>query len=358
MLIKQYIQESDFKDFESDIVERLIWLATKLGFQAVKRKHGGMLLLVSRKKIKSNYIKIKNNRLDQKAGRCFFDPDVEEMIVSHGVEDGAILIDKKGCIIDNNCALPLDFKKSDIGDKPPGGVRRATALNVTKRFKGIAVMIRANGLVSIVYRGRITGIIRYTEMPYGTIVPLVEKVDLDCFPEVSSFAPKLRNKVRLANTKKLIMGMQAPYDAKLDFFRERNPVEVEWELDRHQFQPQFTHSGSDVADNMAYLPPPSSIIQQNMMDLTGFYGKNPPPTMARKMFDLIMQYMDDNNMLSSGNQHRIIPNPRRERTTPLSIESSIPHDLNINRMMGSNNITGLVNGLYSLINNGKKDQSD
>jgi len=358
MLIAQYIQESDFKDFSSDIVERLIWLATKLGFQAVKRKHGGMLLLVSRKKIKSNYIKIKNNRLDQKSGRFFFDPDVEEMIVSHGVEDGAILIDKKGCLIDNNCALPLDFKRSDNGDKPPGGVRRATALNVTKRFKGLAVMIRSNGLVSIVYQGSVIGIVHYKEMPFGNIVPLVEKVDLDYFPEISSFPPKLWKKVYFANAKKMITRMQGPFDSKLDFFEERNQVEVEWELDRHQFQPRITHAGTHIADNMTYLPPPRPPVPEEANDIARFFGKNPPPTMARKMFDLIVQFMNSDNLLSGGNTPRIIQNSKRERTVPLSMERSLPHDLNINRAISPNSVSALVNGLYSLINNGKKDEED
>ena len=190
MLISQYIRCNRFKDFNEKLVEKLIWLGAKMGFRAVKRKHGGMLLMVSRKKIKSNYEKILNNHLDHSVGRYVFTPEVEKLIIHHGTEDGAIIIDRKGKLIENNCALPLNFKGQNSEKKIHPGVRRATAVNVTKRFKALAMIIRSNGLVTIVYHGKIRGIIKFTETDGGRIVPLVDNVSLSYFPDISSFSPK------------------------------------------------------------------------------------------------------------------------------------------------------------------------
>ena len=305
MLITQFISSNKFKEFDDKLVEKLIWLGAKIGFRAVKRKHGGMLVMVSRKKIKSNYDKILNNRLDYSAGRYAFAPEVEKLIIHHGTEDGAILIDRKGKLIDNNCALPLDFKKNDDTKRTLGGVRRSTAINVTKRFKALALMIRSNGLVTIVYQGMIRGIIRYTETGEGNIVPLVDNVRLSSFPDTSSFSPYLKNKVLLPKLDTFIEGMGDPFPAKLDYFNDNNKVSVEWEPERSGAHVQYRksripvnyrqshfgdsthvlHQSHHVMENVSYLPPG---VHENTWDynqLEYMYRHGISPTMAAVLYE-------------------------------------------------------------------------
>jgi len=305
MLIAQYIRTNKFKEFDDKLVEKLIWLGAKIGFRAVKRDHGGMLVMVSRKKIKSNYEKILNNRLDYSAGRYAFAPEVEKLIIHHGTEDGAILIDRKGKLIDNNCALPLDFKKNYDFKRAHGGVRRATAINVTKRFKALALMIRSNGLVTIVYQGMIRGIIRYTETGWGNIVPLVDNVRLSSFPEYSSFPPPLKKKVLLPKLDKFIEGMRNPYAAKLDYFKDRTKANVEWEPDRSEAHMQYRRSESPVKyrqshfgdsrhvlhqshhilDDVSYIPPGVPENTWDYKQLEYMYRHGIPPTVAAILYE-------------------------------------------------------------------------
>lgn len=305
MLISQYISSNNFKEFDDRLVEKLIWLGAKMGFWAVKRKHGGMLLMVSRKKIKSNYDKILNNRLDYSAGRYAFAPDVEKLIIHHGIEDGAILIDRKGKLIDNNCALPLNFKKSDDLTRTLGGVRRTTAINVTKRFKALALMIRSNGLVTIVYQGMIRGIIRYTETSWGNIVPLVDNVRLSSFPEYSSFSPYLKNKVLLPKLDKFIEGMRKAYDTKLYYYKNQSKPSVEWEPDRSEAKVEYNrnevpvkyeqsrfgdstqvlHQSHYFLDNVSYIPPgvPENTWDYNQLEY--MYRHGFPPAVAAMLYE-------------------------------------------------------------------------
>ena len=275
-----------------------------MGFRAVKREHGGMLLMVSRRKIKSNYDKILNNRLDYSAGRYAFAPEVEKLIIHHGTEDGAILIDRKGKLIDNNCALPLDFKKNDELKHTLGGVRRSTAINVTKRFKALAIMIRSNGLVTIVYQGMIRGIIRYTETGWGNIVPLVDNVRLSSFPDFSSFPPPLKKKVLLPRLDKFIEGMGNPYPSKLDYFKDNSKGTVVWEPDRTEAHVHYSksqspekyrqshfgesthvlHQSQHVMDNVSYIPPGVPENTWDYQQLEYMYQHGISPTMATILY--------------------------------------------------------------------------
>jgi hypothetical protein len=305
MLISQYISSNKFKEFDDKLVEKLIWLGAKMGFRAVKRKHGGMLVMVSRKKIKSNYEKILNNRLDYSAGRYAFAPEVEDLIIHYGIEDGAILIDRKGKLIDNNCALPLDFKKNYDYKRTHGGVRRSTAINVTKRFKALALMIRSNGLVTIVYQGMIRGIIRYTETSWGNIVPLVDNVRQSSFPEYSSFPTHLKNKVLLPKLDKFIQGMGDPYAAKLDYYKERTKPSVDWEPDRSEANVHYhnrespvkykqshfgdsthvLHQSHHILDNVSYIPPGVPENTWDYKQLEYIYKNGITPAVAAILYE-------------------------------------------------------------------------
>lgn len=333
MLISQYVSCSNFKDLNERLVGRLIWLAAKLAFRAVKRKHGGMLLMVSRRKIKSNYEKIRNNRLDHKAGRFVFNPDVEELILKHGVEDGAILIDRKGTLIDNNCALPLDFKKRYNGEGLHGGVRRATAINVTKRFKALALMIRSNGSIVIVHRGKITGIIKYAETPYGDIVPLVEKLHLSNFPETESFYPQLKNKVRFVSMEKLIKSMERPYVAKLDYFQDNNR--------------QYTFENTPHPDQR--IPP----VNWNLQNLGYIYGNGISPTAARQVYD--MMWRNANIDHSENRNYPQLPMRTMCKGKPMPRPSNDQRN-NTQTTAVNPHMAAIINGIYAIMNRTNREK--
>ena len=359
MLIPQYINSTNFKDMDRGLIEKLLWLGAKLGFRAVKRKHGGMLLMVSRRKIRSNYEKIRNNRLDHKVGKFVFNSDVEELILKHGVEDGAILIDRKGSLIDNNCALPLQFKKRNNSEVTHGGVRRATAINVTKRFKALALMIRSNGLIVIVYRGKIIGIIKYTETPYGNIVPLVEKVNLSYFPETESFDHQLKNKVHLISIEKLIMSMERPYVARLDYFQDRCMFDVEWEPDKYGMkqrypqnqvaQPQYV---SENGENFAQRTPS---VNWNIQNLEYLYRNGVTPTMARQVYDMIWQNANINPPDNRNHLQLPMRTGDKERTSPRrpNNEGNV-----LNGAIKNPHMAAIVSGIYAIMNrNNRRNES-
>lgn len=335
----------------------MIWTAVKVAFKAVKKKHGSLLFMVSRKRLKSNYEKIRNNRLDHMKERFFYEPEVESMLVAHGVEDGAILIDRKGRLIDNHCALPLDFKKWGSRDRPSGGVRRATAINVTKRFKGLAMMIRSNGLVAIVYRGKVTGILSFTETPFGGIVPLVEKVDLDYFPEISSFPPQLKNRVRLFNIDRLLARLNTPFTAKLDYYNPGCGMNVSpkvycpsrFPVNRQNFRPQirgpvplYLPPGMMQAQKTAVTDPP---VQRTAPPRDSWHVNNADrvpqeTTVTRRILDHLMQYHVPDNLL-----------PARERNYREA--PAVGGGTNNSHVrppsLGNENMTGLVNGIYTRV---------
>ncbi len=377
MMISQYIQDSKFKDFDKELVERLVWLAAKISFKAVKKKHGSLLFMVSRKRLKSNFEKIRNNRLDLMKDRFVFDSDVENMIVAHGVEDGAILIDRKGHLINNNCALPLDFKKRGSRERPSGGVRRATAINVTKRFKGLALMIRSNGLVAIVFRGRIAGILKFTETPFGGIIPLVEKVGLDYFPDISSFGVQLKNKVKLLNINRLIASLNTPFTAKLDYYQEgcgmkMRPNGMDISMvpitfgrtplppivsETRQYLPPANVPHPQPPANMAVPQPPVNTPHPQlpvrlapMADAVPSKpevrspgesrGIEPPITITRRIFDLLMQYMTYNNML--------LDNARNAQRAGLR-ESTNFRGIQPGGQFHNADMNALLRGIHSLI---------
>ena len=355
MLIPQYISSTNFKDMDRGLIEKLLWLGAKLGFRAVKRKHGGMLLMVSRRKIRSNYEKIRNNRLDHKVGKFVFNSDVEELILKHGVEDGAILIDRKGSLIDNNCALPLQFKKRNNSEVTHGGVRRATAINVTKRFKALALMIRSNGLIVIVYRGKIIGIIKYAETSYGNIVPLVEKVNLSYFPETESFDPTLKNKVHLVSMEKLIMCMERPYVARLDFFQDRCRFDVEWEPEKYGLKQRFPQKREKtpqyVYGNPPHITQRTPSVNWNIQNLENLYRNGVTPTMARQVYDMIWQNANINPPENRNNLQLPIRTGERERTSPRRFNNE---GNDVKGTVPNPHMAAIINSIYAIMNRGSR----